>query len=215
MKTMLAPTLACLALAGLSSACLVRDVSHVVHIYPDGSARWTIRQDDIRSDQEDRAKAREEELAWVEAMRLDETPEQRLLVMLDPVEPPTSLVLDDEAPMAAWLEADYASIEDVARRFAMLLDKDADVEMKADGLLRTLTIRIDSAAGDDESVENALGGSPAIDSLRLVLDSGRFVHAEGFVLSGGTRAELDTAGKVCAESADDGKDTWSLSWSVE
>ena len=215
MKTMLAPGVLCLALAGLSSACLVREVEHVIHIYPDGSARWTIRENGVHSDQEDRGKAREEEIAWVDAMKVATTPEQRLLVVLGPLEAPTSVVLDDEAPMAAWMEARYESVEDVARRFAMLVDREADVAMTADGPLRTLTIRIDTTDEDDEDAEEILGGTPAIDSLRFVLSSGRFVAAEGFTLEDGTIAELDASRPDCAEPSDDGKRTWSLTWTVD
>jgi hypothetical protein len=212
MRTLLAPLSISLALSVTALGCLQSDVGHVIHVYPDGTARWTIQESDVHSDESDPATRDAEEQGWLDRMRDAATPEQRLLSALEPEAGVTTSMLDAERPMAAWLEARYDSFEDAITRLARLSDPDAQVTITSDGAERTLTISVHEDAGEKDPFERALGGTPEMDSLRLVLTRGRFVSASGFTLVDETTAEWKPEH---ADTSDDGLMTWSLSWVVE
>jgi hypothetical protein len=199
-------TAATLGMSLALAACIVKDTRSTMYLSPDGSVTWTILQANVFSDAKQASERDAEEQAWRNRAAAAQTP---LTVFLESLGgwAVSRTVLKDTAPFEVHTTARFDRIDTLFGAICCSTGSDCVSQMQTDGNQTTLTVWVagqeetshESSAGDTDPVVDALG------DLKIVLTSGRFVKASGFVLDGTRAAHLD-------EKATDGAGTLSLTW---
>jgi len=211
-----------LAAALSCNGCLIEDVRYDIYLEPDGSVEWITIQSNVRSDETNPAKRREEEMGFLSAAGKGEHPVARELEALGGKQIQT-LILRDQVPYAVLTTARFRSIEEVFRN--MLREGGVEHEVKlergvmVDGTLcHRLTLWAaygDPSEGRTSPIEDL---ADYLDEMRLNLVTGRFVAARGFEISGGSQARLieNESGDEKAENGRSMKPgTFWLAWTPE
>jgi hypothetical protein len=122
-------------------------------------------------------------------------------------------VIRSAVPFAVVTDANFTSIDSLARQLILLsgLDGTSTLEQDGDAYIWTMTVRDPRAGETRASSEDVLGLTGALESLRVVLVRGRFESAAGF------RVEADR--RIAVFDAEEDGDTvtmvWQLRWLPE
>jgi hypothetical protein len=201
----LLPAALTLALALSSAACLEKDTASTVYVEDDGSATWTIRETDVRSDSDDPEKARQEEEDYLAGYRSYSAPVPVALAAIGGREVRIR-ILREIAPMAAEASASFPGLEDLARGYCDAAGWPCHTETRREGRLTTWTWTLEPDADAKESSPvDALDA--ALTGLRIVFVSAHPVSACGFRLEGRTATLEEPKGQENGQPL-----TLSLTW---
>ena len=167
----------------LATGCLVDETTHGLYLHPDGGVTWTVRQEDVRSDSEERPT--EEEHAFLANVRAQRHAVALAFDLLAARRVETR-ILRDARPYTVVTRARFARIDRVLQDLLDGLCVRADVELHREGDEMRLSVDYSPDPTDDcESVReetlSALVEEP--EHFRFVLTEGRFVEAEGFEIA--------------------------------
>lgn len=192
-----------------SSACLASRTSHVLYLSPSGAVTWTVHDQDVHSDEADRSKRAQEEADFLRAIQ-NRTHGPLLALEAIGGRNAASELTRTQRPWDAVTTAQFdridtlfaALLREVGVRGRASLSSDAD---------RT-TLRVQWT--DDEPVSEetpVLELVEALDAYRVVLTEGRFVAAQGFVIS-----EDGRTATLAGQTPSVGSEPYvSLTWIVE
>ena len=190
-----------LLVAVVAEGCLRKSTVHTVYLSPDGSAKWTVEESHVFSDEEDPGARFTEEQSYIGAALIGEHPIARGLQGLTPDSLVSTTVVRDERPFHVITEARFARID---RAFERLFGE-AGIKAKAalehvEGRQR-LRITLDFSVAIQERETPVLALLEEFGQYRFVLTEGRFVAGGGFdtpdrataVLSREAQAAIDEA----------------------
>lgn len=167
----------------LVTGCLVDETTHGLFLEPDGSVTWTVRQQDIRSDSEERRAAEEE--SFLAEVRAERHAVARAFDLLGARRVETR-ILRATRPYTVVTRARFARIDRVLQNLLDGLCVRADVELHREG--HEMRLRVDYSPdptddcdSDQEEILAALVEEP--EHFRFVLNEGRFIEAEGFEIA--------------------------------
>lgn len=182
----------------LTAGCILRDVTQVLYLRPDGSATWTILEQNVRSDAEEPSKRLSEEEAY-RASRLE--PVNQLVTSLELLgaSDARTVWIRSERPFIVWSQGSFASVASLAQAVMNQLDVVGACRLELDNGSGRLEIRIDQAAtvqlhqSDGASTETSAESAPdsglgaleemlIAERLTVRLTEGRFTEAVGFKL---------------------------------
>lgn len=169
------------ALSCLTAACLTQENRHAFYLEPDGSATWTVTEEEVRSDADESAEREREEREYLDAAQRGDQRVARALRGLGASWVETRVVRE-ERPFTVVTEARFASAARMLEEFLVQLGLEAEATLDV-GLCRTrLVFRFSEKAGEsDEGAEVEALLEPA-EGYRFVLTEGRFVESRGFRL---------------------------------
>ena len=192
-----------------SSACLASRTSHVLYLSPSGAVTWTVHDQDVHSNEPDRSKRAQEEADFLRAIQ-NHTHGPLLGLEAIGGRNATTELRRSERP---WDAVTTAQFDRIDMLFASLL-REAGIQGRASlsSAAGRSTLRVQWAEDEPVSEETpVLELVEALDAYRVVLTEGRFVAAEGFVISeDGRTATL--AGQTPSLGAEE---YVSLTWTVE
>ena len=167
----------------LATGCLVDETTHGFYLHPDGGVTWTVRQEDVRSNSEERRT--EEEETFLANVRVERHAVALAFDLLAARRVET-LILRDARPYTVVTRARFARIDRVLQNLLDGLCVRADVELRREGDEVQLTVDyspdvVDDCESDQEEILSALVEEP--EHFRFVLSEGRFVEAEGFEIA--------------------------------
>jgi hypothetical protein len=193
-----------------SSACLASRTSHVLYLSPSGAVTWTVHDQDVHSDEADRSKRAQEEADFLRAIH-NRTHGPLLALEALGGRNAASELTRAKRPWDAVTTAEFDRIDTL---FAALLRElgirgRASLSSDAD---RT-TLRVQWTEDDQPVSEDTplLELVESLDAYRVVLTDGRFIAAEGFVISEDGRTAM-LAGQTSSAGSDQ---SVSLTWIVE
>jgi hypothetical protein len=192
-----------------SSACLASRTSHVLYLSPSGAVTWTVHDQDVHSDEADRSKRAQEEADFLRAIQ---NRTHGPLLALEDIggRNATTELVRTERPWDAVTTARFDGIDGL---FAALL-RELGVQGRAwlssaDGRMTLHVEWREDEPGSEESP--ALELVELLEASRVVLTVGRFIAADGFIISQDGR-EATLSGRT--SSIETGRQV-SLSWVVE
>ncbi len=207
-----------MVVAVATGACLQKDTTSTLYLDPSGRVEWMVLERDVRSDSDDPKTIRDEETAYLEALRTDDHPVAAAFVALGG-QAVTTQAIRTSRPYASAVQGEFTSLTALV---APLLDAcqvpyDADIQAVGDDTTWTLSLDV----GPDGNPVTPDGCSEPFEGLleamdvTIVLTSGHFTRAQGFTLSGDTRATIDDgATKPDALARTGGRLVFSLSWTT-
>ena len=98
-----------------STGCLVKETTHRVYLSPSGTVAWMVLEESVRSDEDDLAKRRQEEQAWLDACIGDTNPVGEGLRRLG-AERVSTRLLRTERPYIVLTDAHFARVDSSDRR---------------------------------------------------------------------------------------------------
>ncbi len=167
----------------LATGCLVDETTHGLYLHPDGGVTWTVRQEDVRSDSEERRTAEEE--TFLANVRVERHAVALAFDLLAARRVETR-ILRDARPYTVVTRARFARIDRVLQGLLDGLCVRADVELHREGDEMRLSVDYspdptDDCESDREEILSALVQEP--EHFRFVLAEGQFVEAEGFEIA--------------------------------
>jgi hypothetical protein len=196
------------------AACLQKDTTTTIYVRNDGTIEWAVLDHDVRSDEEDTGKRADEERAYIDAIwgGTDSLTQGFRALGGTNIR---STVLRERAPFATLRSAEFQHLNQVWERALKSCQVPHRLELKADGLVTTWTMAIqidpEPRSPDDcdgKAIEAVLSDS---DHLRIVLESGKFLSATGFKITGPNTAELEETDSDSIKQGS-GVLTFSLTW---
>jgi hypothetical protein len=164
-----------------SSACLTSQTTHVLYLSPSGAVTWAVHDRDVHSDEVDPARRAQEEADFLEAVQVGTYGPVQALEAIGGREVFTALIRNERP----WEALTTARFERIDTLFTSLL---REFGIRGTATLSSAggqtTARVEWAGG-----EASEDGTPALslvaepDGYQIVLTEGRFVAAEGFVIS--------------------------------
>jgi hypothetical protein len=173
--------------AAAATGCLKKDTTHTLYLSPDGRTAWIAIEKDVRSDDADPYRRLAEEERYILAAGTGGHGIGRGLAALAPSRLHTR-ILRGERPFIVVTDAEFSTLEFVARRIMLELAVDGDVVVVRNGPLTTLTVRANAAAASEkkDGPETPVGDLiEELDRYRIAMTDGRFIRATGFVLTEG------------------------------
>jgi hypothetical protein len=205
-------TMAMVAAAGAMAGCLLKEEHHTWYLETTGEVAWSVVEQDVRSDaRADADRLREESEYWHD-VQMQNHQVARAFRDLGAGSTRTR-VIRSAVPFAVVTDANFTSIDSLARQLILLsgLDGTSTLEQDGDAYIWTMTVRDPRAGETRASSEDVLGLTGALESLRVVLVRGRFESAAGF------RVEADR--RIAVFDAEEDGDTvtmvWQLRWLPE
>lgn len=179
--------------AGLASGgCLLKDVSHTWYLDSTGAVTWVVIEKDVRSDAQAEADRRSEEETFYQDVLREVHPAARGFRALGAARLRTR-ILRSEVPFVVVTEGRFEGLEDVGQRIISMSGLAGTSVLTRDGASRewAFTIR-DPHAEDTRPNEDVMALLGDLDTLQVVLVTGRFESAQLFELSADRRvAKLD------------------------
>ena len=164
-----------------SSACLASRTSHVLYLSPSGAVTWTVHDQDVHSDEPDRSKRAQEEGDFLRAIPNRTYGPVLALEALRGRNVTTGLTRT-ERPWDALTTAEFDRIDTLFGALLRELGIQGRASLSSDA--GRLTLRVQWTEDQPVSEETpVLELVEALDAYRVVLTEGRFVAAEGFVIS--------------------------------
>jgi hypothetical protein len=172
------------------AGCLVKDTTQTWYVNGTGEVTWVVSEKDVRSDANAAADRQHEEAEYWLAVQQQRHPVAAGLQELGGSKLRT-LVLRGESPYTVQTDARFTGIDEIGRRI-----------LAATGLMGTSIVTRDGASWDWKLVvrdpsspmgavepsDNVAALIGDMETLRIVLTTGRFESAEGFTLSSDKRA---------------------------
>ena len=176
-----AMTFLLLTAAATSNACLKTKTTHVLYLSPSGAVTWSVSEDDVHSDDQDRAKRDQEEADFVRAVEEGTHGALVALVSLGGRDAATALTRRDR-PWEARTSARFDRADVLAASILRELGIAGAARLQVSGDRVTLAVEwgSDEATAEDSPM---LALIEAHDAYRIVLTGGRFIAAEGFRIS--------------------------------
>ena len=207
-KTTLALVIAAMV---LTAACIDQNNRHIFYLDADGAVTWTVVQEEIRSDAEERPDRIREEREFLQAVDRNEHDVARALGRLGALWVDTQLVRA-ERPYSVVTEARFESVARAWEEFLTGVGFEAQARLEAEGDRMRLTFSYGELENDAEGSEDDEVLASLIDdheNYRFVLTEGKFIDAEGFRLE-----DQDTAAVLVAvDENDEGQAVHTLTWS--
>ena len=164
-----------------SSACLASRTSHVLYLSPSGTVTWTVHDQDVHSDEGDRSKRAREEGDFLRAIQ-NRTHGPLLALEAIGGRNVTTGLTRTERPWDAVTTAEFDRIDTLFGALLRELGIQGRASLSSDA--GRLTLRVQWTEDQPVSEETpVLELVEALDAYRVVLTEGRFVAAEGFVIS--------------------------------
>ena len=195
----------------LTAACIDQNTRHIFYLDADGAVTWTVVQEEIRSDAEDKLDRIREEREFLQAVDRDEHDVARAFGRLGALWVDTQLVRA-QRPYVVVTEARFESVARALEEFLLRVGLEAEAHLEAEGDRMRLTFSYRELEGqaegseDDEAVESLISDHEA---YRFVLTEGKFIDARGFRLE----ARDTAAVLVEVDDNDEGQAVHSLTWS--
>ena len=164
-----------------TSACLAARTSHVLYLSPSGAVTWAVHDRDVHSDATERSQRAQEEGDFLRAIH-HRTHGPLLALEALGGRNATSELVRTERPWDAVTTAQFERIDGLFEALVRELAVDGRVSLTSKGGLTSLRVEWSE---DDPRVEEspALELIEVLEASRVVLTEGRFVAAEGFVIS--------------------------------
>ena len=169
-----------LLIAAVAGGCLRKNTVHTIHLSPDGSARWTVEESHVYSDEEDAGARFTEEQAYIGAALMGAHPVARALQVIGPDSLVTTTVVRDERPFHVITQARFARIDHAVERLFREAGIRADATLEGSERRQRLRITFDFTALVQERDSPALVLLEDLEQYRFVLTEGRFVAGGGF-----------------------------------
>ena len=153
----------------------------MLYLSPSGAVTWTVHDQDVHSDEADRAKRAQEEADFLRAIQNRTHGPLLALEAIGGRNAATELTRT-ERPWDAVTTARFDRIDSAVRRAAPRARHRGRASLSSDAGRSTLQVQWT----EDEPVSEetpVLELVEALDAYRVVLTEGRFVAAEGFVIS--------------------------------
>jgi hypothetical protein len=164
-----------------TSACLASKTSHVLYLSPSGAVTWTIHDRDVHSDAAERSQRAQEEGDFLRAIQ-HRTHGPLLALEALGGRNATSELVRTERPWDAVTTAQFDRVDGLFDALLRELGVQGRASLTSAGALTTL--RIEWREDDPGAEESpALELIDLLEASRVVLTDGRFVAAEGFVVS--------------------------------
>jgi len=169
----------------MTAGCLVKDTTQTWYLRPDGSVTWTVVESNVRSDARAAADRASEETTYWASVKSETHEVAEVFRLLGGTNLGTRIVRA-EVPYTVVTDARFAGIADLGQRLivTMGLAGSSVLVRDAEACQWTMTIRDPHAADNRIDPETAITSlAESLASLKIVLVSGRFESAEGFVLA--------------------------------
>jgi hypothetical protein len=169
----------------MTAGCLIKDTTQTWYLRPDGSVTWTVVESNVRSDARAAADRANEETTYWTSVKSETHEVAEAFRLLGGTNLGTRVVRA-EVPYTVVTDARFAGIADLGQRLIveMGLVGSSVLVRDADAWQWTMTIRDPHAADSQIDPEHAIVSlADTLASLKIVLVSGRFESAEGFVLT--------------------------------
>jgi hypothetical protein len=195
----------------LTAACIDQNTRQIFYLDADGAVTWTVVQEEIRSDAEDKLDRIREEREFLQAVDRDEHDVARAFGRLGALWVDTQLVRA-QRPYVVVTEARFESVARALEEFLLRVGLEAEAHLEAEGDRMRLTFSYRElegqaeGSGDDEVVESLISDH---ETYRFVLTEGKFIDARGFRLE----ARDTAAVLVEVDENDGGQAVHSLTWS--
>ena len=170
-----------------SSGCLLKDVSHTWYIDGAGTVSWVVMEKDVRSDAQAEADRRSEEETFYQDVLREVHSTARGLRALGAARLRTR-ILRSEVPFVVVTEGRFDGLDELGQRMISMSGLSGASVLTRDGASRewTFTIR-DPHAEDPRPNEDVMALLGDLDTLQVVLVTGRFESAQLFELSADRR----------------------------
>jgi hypothetical protein len=183
----------------IATACLEKDTTSTIYLREDGSFDWVILEQNVRSDEGDDASRLAEEARYVDAVSRGETGIVNGLLALG-AEDVHVQWLRSRRPYAVMVDARFGSLATVFDRVLAPCGLPYESALTEVGGVKTWTLHADVGI-DGERLDHAtaercadgLDGLTEALGFTIVLESGAFTAATGFVLKGADTVAIDEA----------------------
>ena len=175
-----------------ATGCLLKDTTHTWYLHPGGSVTWTVVEANVRSDARAAADRTNEELAYWESVRSGTHDMAEAFRALGATTPRTRIVRA-EVPFTVITDATFPALDDLGRQLIRQTGLAGASELLRDGdaWQWTMTIRDPHAPDSEPDPDNGiLALAESLETLTIVLVTGRFESAEGFTLSSDSRVAM-------------------------
>jgi hypothetical protein len=173
-------------LGAMATGCLLKEESHTWYVDHTGAVTWMVTEKDVRSDAQAVVDRQAEESAYWQAVKSEMHPMARGLRLLG-ADGLRTRVVRGESPFTVVTDGRFTGLDELGRRILAHAGlSGSSMVSKPDGAWEWTMIARDPHASDnpgdrvDEGLAALLAG---LDTLQVVLASGRFESAIGFDLS--------------------------------
>jgi hypothetical protein len=186
-----------LTAAVVASACLNKDTTSTIYLRPDGSFDWVILEQNVRSDERDESARLAEEVDYADAVSRGDNGLVNGLLALG-AEDVHVRWLRSRRPYAVMIDARFANLAGAFDRVLARCEVPYESAITETEGVTTWTFRADVGIDGDrlthEAHERCGEGLDGLDEaldFTIVLESGSFTAARGFVLGAGDTAAID------------------------
>jgi hypothetical protein len=179
-----------------TSACLASKTSHVLYLSPSGAVTWTIHDRDVHSDAAERSQRAHEEADFLRAIQ-NRTHGPLLALEAIGGRDARSELVRAERPWDAVTTAQFDRIDGLFDSLLRELGVAGRASLTSAGGLTTFRVEWEEDGPGSEK-SPALELAELLEASRVVLTDGRFVAAQGFVVSFDGR-EASLAERASAE----------------
>jgi hypothetical protein len=210
-----------IAAALVTAACLQKDTTSTIYLRPDGSFDWVILEQNVRSDEHDDSVRLPEEARYLDGVSRGDSDMVNSLLALGAQDVRVRW-LRGTRPYAVMIDARFDSLAGVFDRLLARCEVPYASAITETGGVTTWRLRVDVGPEDspDGSRLDQGGGEDCGDSLNgltdalevtIVLESGTFTAATGFIIKGTDKAAVDE--KTIGENVNSTRTVeLSLSW---
>jgi len=186
------------AAALVTAACLQKDTTSTIYLRPDGSFDWVILEQNVRSDERDEPARLAEEARYLDGVSRGELDTVNGLLALG-AEDVQVRWLRGTRPYAVMIDARFGNLASVFDRVLAPCGIPYESRLTESDGIATWTLRADVGLDGDRLEQGAGEGcgdgidglDGALGELRIVLESGSFTAATGFIIEGTDTAAVD------------------------
>ena len=187
-----------MAAALFTAACLQKDTTSTIYLRPDGSFDWVILEQNVRSDERDESARLAEEAKYVDAVSGGELNTVNGLLALG-AEDVQVRWLRSRRPYAVMIDARFGNLAGVFDRLLAPCEIPYESRLTESEGIATWTLRADVGLDGDRLEQGAGEGcgdgidglDGALGELRIILESGSFTAATGFIIKSTDTAAVD------------------------
>jgi hypothetical protein len=187
-----------LAASLAAAACLQKDTTSTIYLRQDGSLDWAVLEQNVRSDGSDEDSRLSEEAGYVDAVSRGDIGLVNGLLALG-AEDVQVRWLRSTRPYAVMIDARFDNLASVFDRLLALCGIPYESRLTESEGVATWTLRADVGLDGERLEEHAGEGcgegidglDGALDELRIILESGTFTAATGFIIKGTDTAAVD------------------------
>jgi hypothetical protein len=181
-----------------AAACLQKDTTSTIYLRQDGSLDWAVLEQNVRSDGSDEDSRLSEEAGYVDAVSRGDIGLVNGLLALG-AEDVQVRWLRSTRPYAVMIDARFDNLASVFDRLLAPCGIPYESRLTESEGVATWTLRADVGLDGERLEEHAGEGcgegidglDGALDELRIILESGTFTAATGFIIKGTDTAAVD------------------------